>query len=220
MKKYLVASTLLLSSFTSPIFAEEPKSVYFSLGGGVNFISDFEVDAEILGENINGSFDTNSPFQWSLAIGKKFEDWRLEFNYSAFKTSSDSLTITAGGNGATVDLSPELEMDVSSYMIYAYKDFPSDSKFTPYIGGGIGYSQLDVPDQTVGVLGVNIELEGGEEQLFTFGLKGGVDYEIAENTSLYSEVGYVNLASFTTDAGEEYDSNNSFIVSAGLRFSF
>ena len=56
--------------------------------------------------------------------------------------------------------------------------------------------------------------------MFTFGLKGGVDYEIAENTSLYSEVGYVNLASFTTDAGKEYDSNNSFIVSAGLRFSF
>ena len=46
------------------------------------------------------------------------------------------------------------------------------------------------------------------------------DYEIAENTSLYTELGYLNLASFDGDSGEEFDSINSFVVSAGLRFSF
>ena len=135
MRKYFVISTLLLGSLTSPIFAEESKSFYLSIGGGINSIS------ELVG-NLDGtgdvSFGTDSPFQYSLAIGKEFDDWRLEFNYSAFKVSSDSLTVTAGGNGATLDLAPELETDVSSYMIYAYKDFPSESKFTPYIGGGIG----------------------------------------------------------------------------------
>ena len=77
MKKYLVASSLLLSSFTSPIFAEESKSFYFSIGGGINFVGDLESSVGV----INGEYDTNNPFQYSLAIGKEFEDWKLEFNY-------------------------------------------------------------------------------------------------------------------------------------------
>ena len=105
-------------------------------------------------------------------------------------------------------------------MIYAYKDFPSDTKFTTYIGGGLGISSIDAPAQNITVGGVNLATQGTEEQVFTLGLKAGVDYEIAENTSLYSELGYINISSFETNANEEFDSINSFGVSAGLRFSF
>ena len=217
MKKYLVASSLLLSSFTSPIFAEESKSIYFSIGGGINFVGDIE--SSIAG--INGEYATNNPFQYSLAIGKEFEEWKLEFNYSGTTLSSDQLTVTAGGVGATAALTPDYEADVTSYMIYAYKVFPSDTtKFTPYIGAGLGLSSIDAPSQNIALAGVNFVTSDFEEQVFTFGLKGGVDYEIAENTSLYTELGYLNLASFETDANEEFDSINAFVVSAGLRFSF
>ena len=218
MKKYLITSSLLFSSFTSPIFAEESKSFYLSIGGGINFVGDIESTVG----NINGEYGTNNPFQYSFAIGKEFEDWRLEFNYSGATVASDELTATQGGNGATVALEPDYEADITSYMIYAYKDFPSDtdSKFTPYIGGGVGFSSIDAPAQNVAILGQNFVTNNFDEQVFTFGLKGGVDYEIAETTSLYTEIGYLNLASFDTEFGEEFDSINSFVVAAGLRFSF
>ena len=140
MKKYLIASSLLLGSFTSPIFAEESKSFYLSIGGGINSISDIEADAA--GTGI--SFDTNSPFQYSFAIGKEFDDWRLEFNYSSFTVASDSITVTVPGqNPATANIVPDREGDVSSYMLFGYKDFPSDTKFSPYLGAGLGFSNLD-----------------------------------------------------------------------------
>ena len=215
MKKYLLASTLLFGSFASPTFAEEPSGFYLSLGGGINFLGDIDSSVGV----IEGTYDTDNPLQYSLAIGKEFDDWRLEFNYAGATISSDSVTVTAGGNGVTAALSPDLEADVSSYMIYAYKDFPGDTKLTPYIGGGLGISTFEFPAQSVTAGGVTLQLQGTDEQLFTFGLKAGIDYEIVENTSLYSELGFVNLASFETD-GEEFDSINSFVVSAGLRFTF
>ena len=179
-------------------------------------------DIESTVGGISGSYETNDPFQYSFAIGKEFEDWRLEFNYSGATIASDSITATLGGNGATLALSPEYEADVTSYMLYAYKDFPSEtnSKFTPYIGAGIGFSSIDTPSQTIAILGQNFVTNAVEEQVFSFGLKGGVDYEVAENTSLYTEIGYLNLAEFDTDSGEEFDAINSFVVSAGLKFSF
>ena len=34
--------------------------------------------------------------------------------------------------------------------------------------------------------GTNVALEAGSESVFTYGIKGGIEYEIADNTSLYS----------------------------------
>ena len=217
MKKYLVASSLLLSSFTSPIFAEESKSFYLSIGGGLNSIGDIEGVMEDNGF----TFDTNSPFQYSFAIGKEFGEWRLEFNYSAVTVTSDSVSATpGGGNLVTGVMAPEYEVDLKSYMLYGYKDFPNDSKFTTYIGAGFGFSSFESPAQNPIVGGANIPLTAVDEQLFTYGVKGGLDYQIAETTSLYSEVGYVNFASFDATATENYESNNTLTIGAGLRFRF
>ena len=218
MNKYLIASSLLLGSFTSPIFAEESKSFYLSIGGGINSISD--VEADVVGTGAV-SFDTNSPFQYSFAIGKEFDDWRLEFNYSSFTVASDSITVTAPGqNPAIANIVPDREGDVSSYMLFGYKDFPSDTKFSPYLGAGLGFSNLDIAAQNIAVGGANLTVPVIEEQLFTFGLKGGVEYEIADTTNLYAEVAYLNFAEFSIADGEDFDSLNSVVVSAGLRFSF
>ena len=217
MYKYLVASSLLFGSLAVPLSAEESKNFYFSLGGGFNFASD--LDSSFDGDTV--TYETDNPFQYSFAIGKEFNDWRLEFNYSAATLSSDTITVVPAGQPAvTAGITPDVEADVKSYMLFGYKDFPNDTKFTTYIGAGLGFSDLKVDAQNIIVAGANIPLEAIDEQLFTFGVKGGVEYEVAENTSLYSEVGYLNYASFEPNEDEEFDSINSFVVSAGLKFNF
>ena len=218
MKKYLLTSSLLIGSFATPLLADEPTDFYLSVGGGFQSISDIEGDIATDGF----SFDTNSPFQYSLAIGKEFGDWRLEFNYSASTVSSDAITvIPAGQNAVSASITPDLEIDVKSYMLYGYKDFTNDTKLSAYLGAGLGISSFDVPAQNINVGGANVPLPAVDEQVFTFGVKGGVEYEIAENTSLYTEVGYLNISSFDSDDEQEsYDSTNSFTIGAGLRFMF
>ena len=236
MKKYLIKSSLLLSFLTSPIFAEESKNFYLSIGGGINSINEIEGDLDGTGDV---SFDTDSPFKYSLAIGKEFDEWRLEFNYSATTVSSDSITVTAPGqNPVTENVNPDIEADIKSYMLFGYKDFPSDSKFSTYLGAGLGFSSFEITAANPIIGGANVPIPAIDEQLFTFGLKGGIEYEVADSTSLYAEVAYLNYAEFSfNDAGggapaggggvgggggaeSDFESNNSFVVSTGLRFSF
>ena len=222
MKKYLLGTTLLLSSFIAPsTFAEESKSFYLSVGGGIAFPSDIEADQTVGGTRTDVKFTTDDPFTYSFALGKEFNDWRLEFNYSALTLSSDSWTATQAGNGFTGTLSPDYEIEAKSYMIYGYKDINnSDSNLTPYFGIGLGTSNLHQEAQTVSVSGTNVTLPSADESVFSYAVKGGIGYQIADNTTLYSEATYINYASFTSDDNVNYDGNNHFGITAGLRFSF
>ena len=222
MKKYLLGTTLLLSSFTAPsTFAEESKSFYLSIGGGIAFPSDIEADQTVGGTRTDVKFTTDDPFTYSFALGKEFNDWRLEFNYSASTISSDSFTASQGGTDFTGTLSPEYEIEAKSYMIYGYKDIKnSDSNLTPYFGIGVGTSNLSQEAQIVNVSGTNVTLPSADESVFSYAVKGGVGYQIADNTSLYSEATYINYGSFTSDDNVNYDGNNHFGITAGLRFSF
>ena len=145
---------------------------------------------------------------------------RLEFNYAGTKISTDSLTATVAGNGVTASIIPDLELDAKSYMIYGYKDIPNESKFTPYFGVGLGTSTLSTEATTVNVSGSDVTLSAASESVFSYGIKGGISYEVANNTSVYSEASYLNYASFSTDLSENYDSNSYFGISAGLKFTF
>ena len=220
MRNYLISTSFLLGSLVAPSFAEEPKGFYLSIGGGMTFPSDIEGDFIDNGAQVDAKFSTDNPFIYSFALGKEFNDWRLEFSYSGATFASDSVTATVGGVGATAAITPDFETKVKSYMIYGYKDIPNESKFTPYIGLGLGTSSLGIEAKTYSIAGNNVSLAAASESVFTYGIKGGIGYEIAENTSLYSEATYVNYASFTSDADENYDSNNHFGITAGLRFTF
>ncbi len=222
MKKILIGTSFLLSSLIAPSFAEESKNFYLSIGGGFTFPSDVKVNGTDLsgtGTDYKFKLPTDNPFIYSLAVGKGFEDWRLEFNYSGTTLSSKSVTATIGSTTATANFSPAVEANVKSYMLYGYKDITNETKFTPYVGIGLGTSNVDIKEQTINSGGTSLTIDSASSSVFTYGIKGGVGYEIADNTSLYSEATYLNYASFK-DGSDNYDSNNYFGITAGLRFNF
>ena len=224
MKNYLIGTSLLLGSFVAPSFAEESKDFYLSIGGGIAFPSDSEGDSTLGGTAYDFEYEVDNTGLFSIGVGKEFNEYRLELNYSKATIESDTFSVTSGGTGITASITPALESDVSSYMIYGYKDFPSDSKITPYAGVGLGLGHFSAKDQIATVAGTAYQFEGGDETVFSFGLKGGVTYEITDNTSIFSEAMYQNFASYdVSEPGYEtvnYDSNNFFAISAGLKFNF
>ena len=224
MKKLLIGTSFLLGSLIAPTFAEEKNDFYLSVGGGIAFPSDVEGDTTLGGTKFDATFPTDNTGIYSIGVGKEFDTFRVELNYSAATVETDSISLTNGGNGVTATISPNLESDVKSYMVYGFKDFENETKFTPYFGVGLGISSLSAKDQTATVAGTAYSLEGAEESVFTFALKGGLIYPIAENTSLYSEAMYQNFASYkVSEPGYEtvnYDSTNFFAITAGLKFNF
>ena len=224
MRNFLLGTSLLLGSFVAPSIAEESNDFYLSIGGGIAFPNDSEGDSTLGGTVYDIEYEVDNTGVFSVGVGKEFNKYRLEFNYLKATIESDTFTVTSGGTGITSSITPALESDVSSYMIYGYKDFSSDSKITPYAAVGLGLGHFSAKDQTATVAGTAYQFEGGDETVFSFGLKGGVTYEIADNTSIYSEAMYQNFASYdVSEPGYEtvnYDSTNYFAISAGLKFNF
>lgn len=225
MKKYFIGATLLLNSFIAPTaFSEESNSFYLSFGGGIAFPSDAEADSTLGGTAYELKQESDNTGFLSVGIGKSFNDFRVEFNYLQATVETDSFTVSSGGVGVTGSISPALESEVKSYMIYGFKDFSNETKFTPYAGVGLGIASFSSDNQTATVEGNAYQFEGADESVFSFALKGGASYEIAQNASIYSEAVYQNFASYEVSepgfATVNNDSTNFFGISAGLKFNF
>ena len=125
---------------------------------------------------------------------------------------TDEITVTSGGSCVTASITPDLEADVKSYMFYGYKDFENGSKLTPYAEVGLGWATFSAKDQTATLDGEDYSLKGGEETVFSLGLKVRAAYEITDTTSLYSEGTYQRFGEYKVkDGGYEtvnYDSTH------------
>ena len=212
---------LLGSIATAPVMAD--NDFYLSIGYGIAFPNDVESDYVI--GNTSTTYDiteeTDDPGMLSVGFGKAFDnDFRIEFNLSKATVSVDSFTVTSNGSGITESITPKLEYDVTNYMVYGLKDFSNESKFTPYAGVGIGFASIDANDATATIAGTNYSFTFEEESVLSFAFKGGVGYKITDQTTLFTELGYTNLASFRSKGGVNYDSNELIGLTAGVKFSF
>ena len=224
MKNLLLATPLLLSSTIATAFAEENKAFYLSIGAGAAFPSDVESKAPLVGTK-NLKFPTNTSGLYTLGLGYKIYDWRLEFNYSKSTVHADSIKITTDANVAVSPstMVPNFKQNINSYMAYGYKDFSNNSRFTPYAGVGIGVASISTKGLKTSVTNA-ANTAGDDKSVFSFGVKGGIDYEIVDSTSLYTELTYQNFSSYKArESGKatvSYDANSHFAVTAGLKFSF
>ena len=223
MKKLFIGTSLLLTSIIVPGQAEESKN-YLSIGGGISFPSDSKGNSSLGGTLYDFEYDVDSAAAFTIGFGREFDEFRLEFNYSKATVEADTFTVTSGGAGVVASVTPALESNVTSYMIYGLKDFPNDSKFTPYAGIGLGLGHFSAKDQVATVAGTAFQFEGGDETVFSYGLKGGVSYDMGNNASIFTEGLYQGFSSYEiSEPGFEtvnYDGNHYFGISAGVKFSF
>ena len=224
MKKGLLSLHLILGSFISPAIAEEYNNFYISVGGGVAFPSDVDGDTTLGGTVYDAKFETKNPGILSVGIGKEFNDYRFEFNYSKATVESNKFSLSSGGTGVVASITPNYKADLNNFMLYGYKDFPNESRLTPYGGIGLGTSTISGKEQTVTTGGTNYTLSGINTSVFTLGLKVGASYETAENTSIYTEGTFQSLSSYKqrkegyVDAN--FDASSLFTITAGLKFDF
>ena len=81
-------------------------------------------------------------------------------------------------------------------------DFSNDTKYTPYVGAGIGFSRADDAD----------------DNAYGFSVVAGVAYEANDTTDVYAEIGYGFSPEQDID-GVDYDASGEFGATIGLRFA-
>ncbi len=228
-KKTLLSAGIALTALAAPIFSdafspaqagEEKTGFYGVLSVGVLNLDDPDWDTTVSSTAYGGSADLDSDgAAYELGIGYDFGNWRTDLTYSVSEHDLDSCTETkqsaacaTGGQGSG---------DLNTFMANVYYDIETESKFTPYLGAGIGTTEIS-PDN-IKVAGTEYDLKS--EDTTTYQLKAGVSYEVSEKVNLLGEATYRkydDIKTSTDVANVEFNvdeiSSWSFLFGARYRF--
>ena len=236
--------------FNSPAFAQEnsqakdiTKGVYVTAGVGGSWSSSPNVNytesgtgyvPTILGipfnANLNGTANLGGGIAAEGGLGYDFgNNIRTELTYVL--NTFDSGKFSASGNiaiaGANLPLSgrflPSGNLVSNSVFVSGYYDFPTKSKFTPYVGAGLGYTSVNLLSEpatfTSAIASGSKTIDSGSASAFGYLAKLGVSYAAAKSTDIYVEGIYQGNSGVTINE-VQIDPLNTFSARAGLRFRF
>ena len=176
--------------------SDKDKGAYFSASAGIVSFDDVtSTDNDFNDSSIDGDFSGE------IGIGYKFnKNVRGELSYS----------VTAGENKDRAD-SNNWDADwfeTTSVFTSLYYDFTNDSKFTPYVGAGLGTTNIHT-DQRF------------DADQLRFGYQGklGASYDMSNSFDLFAEGVYQSTAESRLN-NDTVDGISSFSTRLGTRYKF
>lgn len=167
---------------------------------------------------IDISLDTDAGFGVNGAVGYRFDDARVELEVAYTNNNVEGVTVN---DLAEVPLDGSIES--AQFMVNGYYDIPTKSRFSPYIGGGVGVATLTADDVEANIPGIGALGLDDTGVSFVFQVKAGVSYEITEQASAF--LGYrlhgipgQNFEAFSAD----FDADTLLVHSLqlGARYEF
>ena len=165
------------------------------------------------------SFDGGAGILAGVSLGYRFmENFRIEGEYFYRGTSYDSTAVprTADYNPAT-DTNFDIVQDavdsvfLHNFFANLYYDFRSDSKFTPYVGIGVGLANVSVEYRTLWHRTTDIDSIDAKNR--AFGSKTGADLT-SDERDLYQRL----AGRLTTDSATLSDTLFGYQALAGLDY--
>jgi opacity protein-like surface antigen len=212
------------SDFTTGDGGAVPAGTVLAAGTDVGWSTEFDS-----GYTIAGAFGAATP-----------SGWRGEIELAYAKSDVDTHTgVTVGGGsidavdaGVLITGSPQLGATVaeivadgrgeitSTYVFAnAYYDFRTGGAITPYVGGGLGFAQVDVEYAPSGV-----GIVDDDDSVFAWQLIGGASFAASETMEIFGQGRYratedvsTNVSLFPAALDIE---NEAFTLEAGVRFKF
>jgi len=163
------------------------------------------------GDEPSGDFSFGGGFSVDGGIGYDFGAIRAELTYGYTRASLNEINV----NNSDLNFDASGIVNKNDVMGSLYWDIDTGSRFTPYLGGGIGYTNLSTP---------SLEAEGyrtnsANKGLFGWQGKVGVSYAMSYNTDVYVEGTYSGASGFY-NGDVHYDSYNDFGAKLGFRYRF
>jgi opacity protein-like surface antigen len=203
------------------VIYEQGTGFYGTVGLGATWANDINGRVNKKDGTRRGiELETEGGFSLDAGIGYDFGPLRTELTYVYNRTAVNDIkrnnnwdsTRTNGGNQ-------------NGIMASAYWDINTGSRWTPYIGGGIGWINQSMGNNTLVRVGGNgttnrINTGSGSDDLFGWQAKAGVAYGLNWNTDIYGEVVYQGAESFRAGRTSYEAIDNSWGFKIGARYRF
>ncbi len=205
--------TLLLAGVVTALFASNVNAMDFNpyVGAKLRYI-DMSSDVKL-----GDTFDVDdNVYGGSIAIGAstkvKGGAVRAELEYNKNADADKTHRMTLSGTG--FDFDGKLEIESQSLMLNAYYDIDTGTKFTPYVGAGVGYAKIEgtLSESTTGLS------ESVDDNNFAWQVGAGVGYAVNENVSVDAGYRYVDYGDFTKEDVNIDVSSHEFYL--GARYAF
>ena len=191
------------------IEVEQGTGWYLTIGAGAAWPSSTNVRTSDFPTNFDFDADYGGGFSVDGGIGYDFGAIRTELTYGYTRSSLNEISV----NGFDVDASGIVNKN--DVMGSVYWDIDTNSRFVPYIGGGLGYSNRSTPSLTID----GFRTSSASRGLFGWQAKAGVAYVVNWNSDVYVEGTYSGTSGYYT-GDLHFSSYNDFGVKAGFRYRF
>ncbi len=193
------------------------------------------------GSPVNWDTELDDGDGFGLVFGVQFELFRAEIEYSYTSNDVDGhANVTAAGvaldgidagvllTGNVGDLGTTVgelvgngqgEVETSTFFLNGYYDFRNSTNWTPFLGAGIGYAnvEIDYSPSNVGII-------DDDDDVFAWQIMGGVSYAINEQFEITGSIRYreTDEAEFNSSLLQsEFDiETETLIYDLGIRYNF
>lgn len=235
-----------MAAIAAPVHAQEDtslransKGAYVTAGVGGGWSSspsaNYTESGTVLGVPYSGTASGTTSLGGGVAvdagIGYDFgNSIRGEVTYVlgsyALGDTSFSGNIRAAGQNFPFNgnIASSGNVSTNSVMFSGYYDFKTKSKFTPYVGAGIGWTGVSIPSMPASarVNGVNLNnltIDGGSGSAFGYQAKIGVSYAVSKPADVFAEAIYQGNTEVTINE-VSFGALNAFSARAGVRYRF
>ncbi len=228
-------ATLIAQTYPQPVVKEvySAQGWYLTIGAGAQTPSDQTVNSNgtlvspfftpllyNFGNNNSTKLDLGGGFSGDVGVGYDFGALRAELTYGYSRASLNAVgAANPIGFGAfgIVPFTNNVSGIINKNDVLAslYYDIETNSRWTPYIGGGIGYTNLSTPSFSLNGFPTNSVNKG----LFGWQAKVGVSYAMSYNSDVYIEGVYQGAGGYSSE-NLTFDAFNSFGGKIGFRYRF
>ncbi|MFQ5717733.1 MAG: outer membrane protein, partial [Nitrospinales bacterium] len=205
----------------APSSADDREGFYLSLSGLFGIAEDSPIHSQNFGATpaatnavlnaLNAKVDTGIGLSFAHAAGFKFDSgFRAEAEFSYRDADLDRAFSSAGSTVINGDI------NIKSWLFNAVYDFETYTRFTPYLGYGVGVALQEGSLSTIG--GIPAGLGKGTDVTFAYQILTGVVYSLNDNVDV--GVGYRYFGTSNPDFGffaSEIDIHNLEVT---LRYYF
>jgi len=214
----LISQSLIVDE---AVVYEQGTGFYGTIGIGGTWAND--IDGRV--NKKNGTrrrveLETQGGFALDAGIGYDFGPIRTELTYVYNRIGVDDITRNKNWDSARTRGGNQ-----NGIMASAYWDISTGTRWTPYIGGGIGWINQSMGNNKLvktnnGNIVRRINTGSGNDDLFGWQAKAGVAYGVNWNTDIYAEAVYQGAESFRTGrtSWDALDNNWGFKIGARYRF--
>lgn len=206
-----VAALLLSATAITPAFAADYESttttstgstynsVETSSGSAYDWNPFADNQSVYLALEAGGNFPTDSDFEdsgsYAAALGYQFGPMiraELEVAYR-----NNDIEDTSG------------DADTWTTMLNAFWDFKNETRFTPYVGAGLGWAHQNLDTGAV----------DDDDNAFVYQVGAGASYNFTQNWAVTADYRWVDTGDFDYGAGSD-DDYSAHEVRAGVRYTF